>query len=146
IDGDVFRNAVKDGPKAKIELLYVNDDAESYQLALQIFWNISMAGWKSDTEKPIPPRSPESPYPDKPLTYSVLAREAGISLVVGSYDQLKPGTAYATLAKAFALTPGQFETGWDDRLPSDVIRIVVAPKPRGDSATIKSSAGRVLKR
>jgi hypothetical protein len=129
IDGDKFREVARDGPKAKVELLYVKEDAESYQLALQVFWHLANAGWDCDTERPIPPRTDDSPYPDKPLTFSVLARDTGISLVVGDHDQLKPGTAYATLLNAFRLTPGQVETGLDDRLPPGTIRIVVAPKP-----------------
>jgi hypothetical protein len=89
------------------------------------------AGWDCEIEKPIPPPTADSPYPEKPLTYSVVARETGISLVVNDkWDmKLESDTAYSALLKAFRQTPGQAESGTDPKVPADTIRVVVAPRP-----------------
>jgi hypothetical protein len=129
IDGEAFVGLLRDGPKAKIELLYVKEDPDSYQLSLQIFWYLMHAGWDCEVEKPIPPAAVDSPYPGKPATWSVVARETGISLVVHGHDDLKPGTPYEALLKAFHATPGQAESGIDSAVPAGSIRVVVAPRP-----------------
>ncbi|MGJ5036617.1 hypothetical protein ACQR13_21125 [Bradyrhizobium sp. HKCCYLRH3059] len=129
LDGETFVRLLRDGPKAKVELLYVKEDPDSYQLSLQIFWYLMHAGWDCEVEKPIPPAAINSPYQDKPATWSVVARETGISLVVHEDNDLKPGTPYDALLKAFHATPGRAETGIDSRVPAGTIRVVVAPRP-----------------
>ena len=129
LDGETFMSMLRDAPKAKIDLLYVAEDHDSYQLSLQIFWWLMHAGWDCQVEKPIPPVGADAPYPDKPAAWSVIARETGISLIVHDNDEMKPDTPYAALLNAFHKTPGQAETGIDERVPSGTIRVVVAPRP-----------------
>jgi hypothetical protein len=129
IDGEIFVGLLRGGPKAKIELLYVKEDPDSYQLSLQIFWYLMNSGWDCALEQPIPPPTADSPYSDKPSTWSVVARETGISLVTGQHDNIKPGTAFAVLLNAFRTTLGQAEMGIDPAVPTGTIRVVVAPRP-----------------
>jgi hypothetical protein len=129
INGEAFVELLRSAPKAKVELMYVKEDPDSYQLSLQIFWYLMNAGWDCEVEKPIPPAAIGSPYPDKPATWSAIARETGISLVVHEYDDLKPGTPYEALLKAFRITPGQAESGIDSNVPAGSIRVVIAPRP-----------------
>jgi hypothetical protein len=129
IDGPAFTEIVRNGPKAKIELLYVREDPDSYQLALQIFWYLSNAGWDCRPQAPISPVTSSSPYADRPIAMTVTGHATGITLVVHEYGDIKWESPLGILFKAFRVTPGQAGRGIDPTVRSETIRIVVAPKP-----------------
>jgi hypothetical protein len=140
INGDIFLAAMEGRPKAKVELLYVAEDPESYSLALQIGWWLMDSGWEHEFEKPIPPREPDSPYPDKPLSWSVLAFDTGVTIIpsLGTKLTLDEDTPFAALANALLKTLGQGQVraglawtndGPQSKIPTGTLRVVVAPKP-----------------
>jgi hypothetical protein len=132
IDGKVFMEMLVKEPKEKCEILYTPGDPDSYQLSLQIFWYIMHAGWDCDVERPIPPKADSR---------SFVAWPTGISLVSNTAENVKPGSAFATLLAAFRATLGQTGAGADDKVPLGTIRIVVAPKPPFSLNPVPPDAG-----
>jgi hypothetical protein len=131
INGEKFMGAIAGHPKSKIELLYVREDPDSFKLAQQIFWYLANAGWDCAIETPILPPPAGSPSQHSPLAWSVVARETGVSMVVRADADKKAqsDTAYSALWKAFEVTGIETGKGEDSRMPDDVIRVVVAPRP-----------------
>jgi hypothetical protein len=144
IDEETFSALLDGQPKGKVEILYL-DEQESMLLALQLFNGLRNAGWEIDgLASPIPPNS-DAINSMFPLTFSVGANPAGVTLVInrGPSDEertaiAKPGpgtTPYSVLARAIlgAIGPNtvwghDVACGWQKDLSPEIIRVVVAPK------------------
>ena len=54
IDRELFREAISQQSKSKVEILYLRDDSEAFTLALQIQNNLLAAGWVAELSKTYP--------------------------------------------------------------------------------------------
>jgi hypothetical protein len=131
IDGSLFAKILRNGPKptSKVQLLYVREDPDSYQLALQIYWYMGSSGWECDTEKPIPPPAADSMYGDAAIALSVGGHATGVTIVAPNIKDISWESPFGALFKAFRAALGQAGRGIDRTMPEDALRIVVAPKP-----------------
>lgn len=135
-----FAEALRDAPKPKSVIIsYIRDAPDGFSLSMGIYRELNGVGWPVSLPRPIDPPKPDRSrfsLDDMPTAMSVRGQSSGVTLV-GSSDSFAPQDPefkderfpITFLIKAFltALTDGVKVTG-DERLPSQTIRIVVAPK------------------
>jgi len=128
-------------PRGIVEILYLPNDGEAQWFALRLLSAIRSAGWEArpDGVFPIPEDVVPAILRDLPLsitknmslTIRVGAQPTGVSLVARSIDEENmPATStYLILRNALTKCGASPAGGFDDSLPENVVRLVVAQKP-----------------
>lgn len=137
-----FLNALKGQPKGKVEMLYLRDDPECFEVAQNIALLLQEAGWDVISRRPIPQiNTPEAL--EGPSSMAVSGQPSGITVVArsASPEELdsfpnkmmgKPWvrTPYTVLKEAISQGFGRVG-GWvggPNAPPEGTLRITVAPK------------------
>jgi hypothetical protein len=128
LDGPLFAKMLRNAPKSDVQLLYVREDPDSYQLALQIYWYFGNSGWNCSIEKPIPTPAADSMYGDAAIAMSVGGHATGVTIVAPNIKDIAWESPFGALFKAFRAALGQAGRGIDHTMPEGALRIVVAPK------------------
>jgi hypothetical protein len=111
-------------PSLPIEILYSRDDADSQQLASQLYTLLSLqAKWPVDFERPLPPATIDSYLPS---TLLAGGNTSGVTIVENPGDQDRtPGGA---LKVALIKSLGSIAWARKSELPVGKVRIVIAPR------------------
>lgn len=136
IDRELFRAAISQQSKSKVEILYLRDDSEAFTLALQIQNNLLAAGWSVGDPKPIRVNGDS----DKPSVLVVGGWHNGVIVATHSFDPADQAdsisftdetkkTSFAGLSNALLRTIGGVIGKSDSSIPSGTIRVIVGPKP-----------------
>lgn len=134
LDFKKFVEALKDKPKAKVEILYQPNDTEAYNFAVHIRrWlgpgDGDGAGWEVLPPKPIPPEGGDARFPiDAPPS---LRFGAWYGLGLFSNKSWKPfetDTALGALIDAFRMSGFSSLVHEDAALPENFILVVVGQK------------------
>ncbi len=143
LNRDAFLSALNGQPKAKVELVYLRDDPECFDLAQQIWRALLEAKWDATPPVPIPQSS--APFAAHvPLAMTVEGQPSGVTVVAHSIsneevaiqaDQFAgkhPGkaTAWTTLSSALGQSLGRIGGGGGGINPpaEGALRVVVAPR------------------
>jgi hypothetical protein len=136
IDRELFRDAISQQSKSKVEILYLRDDSEAFTLALQIQNNLPAAGWSVGDPKPIRVNGDS----DKPSVLVVGGWHNGVIVATHSFDPNDQAdsisftnepkkTSFAGLSNALLRTIGGVVGRSDNSIPEGTLRVIVGPKP-----------------
>jgi len=145
IKGDTFRRILEGKPKASVEILFVRDDGEAFQLALEIRDWLKRASWDVAEPRPImqsdlAPRLAET----TPSTMAVGGQPQGVSVFLRAesqadfareFDDARPpngviDTPRKALSAALGDSLGSISGGMSYEIGSPgVLRVIVGPKP-----------------
>jgi hypothetical protein len=138
----VFLKAVEGQPKARVEIMYLRDDPECFDLAQQIWRVLQDAQWDVIAPVPIPP-SVASSYLQSPTAMSVGGQLLGVTVVTHSVSEKESEampnilagknwerTPWTVLSNALLQSMGPIggSGGGPNRPPEGVLRVVVAPR------------------
>ena len=136
---DALIKALEGQPKAPTEIMYLRDDAESFELAQQISLAMEAAGWQITSRLPIPPTSD----PQAITAMAVGGQPSGVTVVVsGATQEEADASLNAMLGKEWAKTPftvlehalgdalGKItvHAGGQNVPPEGTLRVVVSPR------------------
>lgn len=144
INRDIFLKIIAEQPKAFVEVLYLRDDPECFNLAQQLYFLLQQAKWEVLPLKPIPVTW-ESLSSSNPTAMSVDGQPSGVTVVVRSAS-LKEAEATVNMhiGKDWVKTPWtglqyvfskSLENGVNGGTaggqhppPEGTLRVVVAPR------------------
>jgi hypothetical protein len=134
LDADSFSAKLKDVPPMKVQVLYLVDCTDCFWLAKFVTLFLKNAGWAVSDAEALGEqhRTFQPALKGVPPAFSVRAYSWGITVLLAGmsekpFDLAKPsGALFAALWASF---PGGVQMAEDPKLPSDLIRVVVAPKP-----------------
>jgi hypothetical protein len=131
VDQPVFLKLLEGQPKSRIEIVYVRDDADAFQLSHQILDAFKKASW--DVEQPVPIKPFDTyPYSVIPSVMSARGQPRGVSII--KHEDPRGWTndpSYEALQRAFQQSLiGNITVGGaaDPQLPEGTLRVVVAPR------------------
>jgi hypothetical protein len=128
IQRQVFLEALKDQPKEPVEILVaVKDDAESNDLARQIFRLLMFEKWDVESLRAVRPDEGIAPG-HGPSALSVGGQPTGVAIVANSIPPEHASTAFNALRRAFLKTLGTISFAAEEAVPLGKLRIVVSPK------------------
>jgi len=148
LDGDAFLAHLDGVPPRPVEIMYLRDDPETYNLAFSIFFLLSQAKWPVEYPKPIPDTTsnnsfadalPKSIADESPKAMGVGGQPWGVTVVAAAIPPpgYKPGDnaetdsrirPIAALGEALLQGLGRLAYVYAAGLPEGRIRIVVAPR------------------
>lgn len=136
---DVFLKTIAESPKSKVEIMYLMDDPECFDLTQQIWRGLEDAAWPVVPPRPIPPLI----ISDSPTAMSVDGQPSGVTVVSNGITleeseaslnamQGKPWvrTPLTVLMQALGASIGKISghAGGPNRPPQGILRVVVAPR------------------
>jgi hypothetical protein len=136
---DVLIKILEGQPKAPTEIMYLRDDAESFELAQQIALAMEAAGWQITSRLPIPPTSD----PQAITAMAVGGQPSGVTVVVGGITQEEEDaslnamqgkewikTPWTVLTHALGESLGKISgrAGGQNAPPEGSLRVVVSPR------------------
>jgi hypothetical protein len=136
---DVLIRALEGQPKAPTEIMYLRDDAESFELAQQIALAMEAAGWQITSRRPIPPTSD----PEAITAMAVGGQPSGVTVVASGVTQEEADADFnAMMGKDWIRTPWTVLTralgdslgkvggnaGGLNSPPVGTLRLVVSPR------------------
>jgi hypothetical protein len=142
IQREIFLKALSGQPKANVEIMYLRDDPECFELSQQIWRALEDAEWKVIAPFPIP----QNISPDSlkiPTAMSVDGQPSGVTIVTNSISEEESvaaknqmlgepweRTPWTVLMNALAQSLGGIKGhgGGPNRTPIGTLRIVVAPR------------------
>jgi len=139
VQRDVFFRAVAGQPKARVELMYLRDDPECFELAQEIWRVLQDAQWDVIAPVPIPP-SVASANLQSPTSMSVGGQPSGVTVVTHSVSDKEAEadlnsknwehTPWTVLSNALLQSLGQIKGsgGGPNSPPEGTLRVVVAPR------------------
>ena len=80
---DLFIKQIMGQPSAHVEIFYLQDDPECFDLAQQIWNALESAGWRAESPRPIPSLI----ISDGPTSMSVGGQPSGVTVVVNGITQ-----------------------------------------------------------
>jgi hypothetical protein len=121
-----FLKSIEEGikPSLPVEILYSRDDADSAQLASQLYTLLSLqAKWPVEYARPLPPAAIDS-Y--SPSTLLAGGNSSGVTIVEnpGGQDRTPGGALRVALIKSL----GSITWSNKPELPEGKVRIVIAPR------------------
>jgi hypothetical protein len=129
VNREVFLSLIKGQPKAPVELVYLRDDPECFDVAQQIWRLLQDAGWQVSPPSPILDSSTLDPLP-----MSVDGQPSGVTVVTHSATEQeingKVITPWTALRDALMHSIGKLSghAGGHNPPPNGTLRIVVAPR------------------
>jgi hypothetical protein len=143
INRDPFLKALAGQPKNPVEIMYLRDDPECFDVAQQFWRALQDAGWEVSAPVPIPVTW-ESLGAQSPLAMSVNGQPRGVTLatrsvsekeIEDSHNMTIPGatwgkTPWTVLLDAIGQSLGTYSShiGGVNAPPAGIFRIVVAPR------------------
>ena len=137
LNREVFWEALRDQPKAPVQILYLKDDQDSMEFAQEIANDLNRAGWKVTERAPISPSQS-----DVPTAMTVGGQPSGITVVTHSLSEDEAAaslnqmngkewakTPWTVLAYALRESMGMGQASSHESVPEGTLRVVVAPKP-----------------
>jgi hypothetical protein len=136
---DVFIKEVKGQPTAHVEIMYLQDDPECFDLAQQIWRALEDGKWPVEAPKPIPSLI----ISDGPTPMSVGGQPSGVTVVVKEISDEESRasenammgrewvkTPWTTLTHALGLSLGKVvgRAGGQNAPPDGLLRVVVSPR------------------
>lgn len=117
-------------PPAKVQVVYVRECTDCFWLGQFIASFLVTAKWESWYGPIDEVAVTKGPFPQHPSALSLRARPWGITILAASVDNFgKAGTSLEALFQALLPTVGGDLTVTNDPdLPTDIIRVVIAPK------------------
>lgn len=137
-----FAKSLEGKPQLPVEVMYLKDDGEAFQLALQICDGLRLAKWKTWDPIAIPADLPA--YKDRPAPMGVGGQPTGVSVVAHRLTvedltalferpfELEGSTAFLTLHGALLKVldgPFGMAAGHANPPPEGKLRIVIGSKP-----------------
>jgi hypothetical protein len=126
LNPETFRKAMEGKPKARVKILYVRDDPDSYDLAGQIFLSLLVLKWDVESPSPVLPNDTH-PFSTVPNAMAAGGSPWGVS-IVSNCNLSDENTPYSALRNAFAKSLGSAGGKLDETLPKDLLLIIVAPR------------------
>ncbi len=139
VQRDVFLKAVEGQPKARVEIMYLRDDPECFELAQEIWRVLQAAQWDVIAPVPIPP-SVSALYLQSPTSMSVSGQPSGVTVATHSASEKEAEadlnsknwehTPWTVLQNALAESVGAI-SGWaggPNSPPEGTLRVVVSPR------------------
>jgi hypothetical protein len=136
---DIFIKEVTGQPTAHVEIMYLQDDPECFELAQQIWRALEDGKWPVEAPKPIPSLI----LSDGPTPMSVGGQPSGVTVVVRGITQEETEAAenammgrawvktpWSVLTHALGLSLGKISShaGGASTPPEGVLRVVVSPR------------------
>jgi len=126
-----FSASLKGKPTGHAILIYQRDDVEAYEFACKLYWVLTKAGWTATAPKPTEPSElqPSALVAGGALP-TIWPRSSGVELV--AKDIVEPLGSTKTVCGV--LTDAFFTAGLgggaapDDRLPDNVVRLVIGQR------------------
>lgn len=140
IDGKAFLAALVEKPKppAPVEILFPRDDAEAYQLSMQVRDYLKMATWECREPAAIPPTE-AGRFAHSPSTVGAGGQPSGVTIVVRAETQADfaltgdraANTPLNALILAFLTSLGSYSVAANSETAPEkgVLRVVVGSKP-----------------
>ena len=140
-----FKSALallKDGPQpAGVEIVYLRDDPDSFNVAQQIYQLLKESGWNASSPVPIPPAT-ASTFSQSPTAMAAGGQPSGVSVGTHTISEAEssakltfPGTdwvktPWTVLSYAVLQSLGQCGgfAGGQNAPPEGILRVVVAPR------------------
>ncbi|HEV7486535.1 MAG TPA: hypothetical protein VGQ65_12730 [Thermoanaerobaculia bacterium] len=136
VNGQIFLAALDAKPKAEVEIMYLKDDPDSWQIAMQLGGLLHQAGWKVKFPTPLPLGEG-----DEASTYAFGGVPDGVTVVrhwnQEEFDKLRigqddePASAVAlrdAISRAMEIGATATMRPGPHNPPEGTLRIVVAPK------------------
>jgi hypothetical protein len=137
----IFLREIAESPRARVEIMYLRDDPECFDLAQQIWRVLEDASW--DVSAPVPiPNAPDTAS-NSPTAMTVDAQPSGVTVVAQSITQSEAdATPAALMGQPWVRTPwtvlmhalgdsiGKIggHAGGPNAPPDGTLRVVVAPR------------------
>lgn len=144
IQRDVFLKAIDGQPKARVEILYLRDDPECFDVAQQFWRLLQDARWDVAAPVPIPSNNAQDALSFGPTSMSVSGQPSGVTIAAHSISKAEADaltnqmfgkdwmrTPFTVLAGAIGQSLGRVSewAAGPNAPPDGTLRIVVAPKP-----------------
>ncbi len=139
---EIFLDALRRQPSSPVEILYLRDDPECFELAQQVWRALQDAHWQVIAPQPIP--QPAAHLANaSPMAMTVDGQPSGVTVVAHSITEqeaLAPQdkmlgrpwthTPFTVLLNALtdSLGQGASNAGGPNRPPQGTLRVVVAPR------------------
>lgn len=138
----IFLKEIAESPSARVEIMYLRDDPECFDLAQQIWRALEDATWDVIPPVPIPPSTP-SAASNNPTAMDVDGQPSGVTVVVHSITQAEADATsqrmkgqpwvrspWTVLMHAVENSIGKVggHAGGPNAPPDGTLRIVVAPR------------------
>lgn len=136
---DIFLTEVAGQPTSHMEIMYLQDDPECFDLAQQIWRVLQDGNWSVDPPRPIPSLI----LSDSPTPMSVGGQPSGVTVVVKAITEAESEaganalagrewvkTPWTVLTHALGLSIGKINShaGGQNTPPTGTLRVVVAPR------------------
>jgi hypothetical protein len=139
---EIFLKEIAESPKARVEIMYLRDDPECFDLAQQVWRALEDASWDVIAPAPIPSNTIGAAA-SNPTAMAVDAQPAGVTVVVRGITQPEADapqraflgqpwvrTPYTVLMHALGDSIGKVSghAGGLNAPPDGTLRVVVAPR------------------
>ena len=139
VQRSVFLKAIEGQPKARVEIMYLRDDPECFELAQEIWRVLQDAQW--DVVAPVPiPKSVSSSHLQSPTSMSISGEPSGVTVATHSVSGKEAEadlnsknwehTPWTVLQNALLQSVGQI-SGWaggPNSPPEGTLRVIISPR------------------
>jgi hypothetical protein len=94
LNREAFFKAIEGQPKARVEIMYLRDDPECFDVAQQIWRLLEDARWDVTPPVPIPSSGEQDALQRGPTSMSISGEPSGITIAVHSFSQAEVEAAW----------------------------------------------------